>query len=88
MRLVHYQFKPEFAASVGIENTSDTGNNLINNRFKCLSPSPYFFIHCSTCYHLNKALGHFACHPGVSIALVPFINSRRYFSIDFFFIAE
>ncbi|XP_034060817.1 myelin regulatory factor isoform X7 [Gymnodraco acuticeps] len=25
MRLVHYQFKPEFAASVGIENTSDTG---------------------------------------------------------------
>ncbi|XP_031717587.1 myelin regulatory factor isoform X6 [Anarrhichthys ocellatus] len=25
MRLVHYQFKPEFAASVGIENTADTG---------------------------------------------------------------
>ncbi|XP_031420495.1 myelin regulatory factor isoform X3 [Clupea harengus] len=25
MRLVHYQFKPEFAASVGIEDTADTG---------------------------------------------------------------
>lgn len=25
MRLVHYQYKPEFAASVGIENTADTG---------------------------------------------------------------
>ncbi|XP_068615612.1 myelin regulatory factor-like [Brachionichthys hirsutus] len=25
MRLVHYQYKPEFAASVGLENTADTG---------------------------------------------------------------
>ncbi|XP_077451750.1 myelin regulatory factor isoform X2 [Stigmatopora argus] len=25
MRLVHYQYKPEFAATVGIENTADTG---------------------------------------------------------------
>ncbi|KAK3526137.1 hypothetical protein QTP70_016113, partial [Hemibagrus guttatus] len=25
MRLVHYQYKPEFAATVGIENTSETG---------------------------------------------------------------
>ncbi|XP_028814283.1 myelin regulatory factor isoform X3 [Denticeps clupeoides] len=25
MRLVHYQYKPEFAASVGIENTAETG---------------------------------------------------------------
>uniref|UniRef100_A0A673A5K6 Myelin regulatory factor n=1 Tax=Sphaeramia orbicularis TaxID=375764 RepID=A0A673A5K6_9TELE len=34
MRLVHYQYKPEFAATVGIENTAETGNkqsNLINN---------------------------------------------------------
>ncbi|KAG7245532.1 hypothetical protein CRUP_023181, partial [Coryphaenoides rupestris] len=28
MRLVHYHFKPEFAASVGIENTAQTGNVL------------------------------------------------------------
>lgn len=26
MRLVHYQYKPEFAATVGIENTAETGN--------------------------------------------------------------
>lgn len=25
MRLVHYNYKPEFAATVGIENTSETG---------------------------------------------------------------
>lgn len=25
MRLVHYQYKPEFAATVGIENTAETG---------------------------------------------------------------
>lgn len=29
MRLVHYQYKPEFAATVGIENTAETGNNFI-----------------------------------------------------------
>lgn len=28
MRLVHYQYKPEFAATVGIENTAETGNRL------------------------------------------------------------
>uniref|UniRef100_A0A3Q3IXH6 Myelin regulatory factor n=1 Tax=Monopterus albus TaxID=43700 RepID=A0A3Q3IXH6_MONAL len=31
MRLVHYQYKPEFAATVGIENTAETGNNVICN---------------------------------------------------------
>lgn len=25
MRLVHYHYKPEFAATVGIENTAETG---------------------------------------------------------------
>ena len=25
MRLVHYNYKPEFAATVGIDNTSETG---------------------------------------------------------------
>lgn len=27
MRLVHYQYKPEFAATVGIESTAETGNH-------------------------------------------------------------
>uniref|UniRef100_A0A8C3ABR5 Myelin regulatory factor n=1 Tax=Cyclopterus lumpus TaxID=8103 RepID=A0A8C3ABR5_CYCLU len=42
MRLVHYQYKPEFAASVGIERTPETGNNFINNAIKCLPPSSPF----------------------------------------------
>lgn len=28
MRLVHYNYKPEFAATVGIDNTSETGTAL------------------------------------------------------------
>lgn len=30
MRLVHYQYKPEFAATVGIENTAETGKGFTN----------------------------------------------------------
>lgn len=30
MRLVHYHYKPEFAATVGIENTAETGKGFIN----------------------------------------------------------
>lgn len=30
MRLVHYNYKPEFAATVGIDSTSETGTSLGN----------------------------------------------------------
>lgn len=53
MRLVHYQYKPEFAATVGIENTAETGNDFINSKFECLPPSSRFFVHRISCYHLN-----------------------------------
>lgn len=52
MRLVHYQYKPEFAATVGIENTAETGNNFtkiyINLSFKHL-----ICLYSVSCYHLN-----------------------------------
>lgn len=53
MRLVHYQYKPEFAATVGIENTAETGNHLINSKFECLPTSSHFFVHRISCYRLN-----------------------------------
>lgn len=36
MRLVHYQYKPEFAATVGIESTAETGNHFTG--FSNVSP--------------------------------------------------
>lgn len=30
MRLVHYNYKPEFAATVGIDNTSETGTGPVS----------------------------------------------------------
>lgn len=32
MRLVHYNYKPEFAATVGIDNTSETGTDPVSHR--------------------------------------------------------
>lgn len=43
MRLVHYHYKPEFAATVGIENTAETGNNAINNL--CSTINDDYFHH-------------------------------------------
>lgn len=58
MRLVHYQYKPEFAATVGIENTAETGNNFIKKLYKfksCISASHLFVQYImlsSQCLHL------------------------------------
>lgn len=52
MRLVHYQYKPEFAASVGIENTAETGNKLWNlNTYQI--KSFHFVGFCISHHHLD-----------------------------------
>lgn len=45
MRLVHYHYKPEFAATVGIENTAETGKIFQRS---CQSVCPYHSISLSS----------------------------------------
>lgn len=56
MRLVHYQYKPEFAATVGIENTAETGNI---SQVSCQSVCPHHSISLSSIiasiFHLFSA---------------------------------
>lgn len=61
MRLVHYQYKPEFAATVGIENTAETGNDFIRGKFTRLAPSSHVFVHSLSFCHLNISMYVLRC---------------------------
>lgn len=47
MRLVHYQYKPEFAATVGIESTAETGNHFTG--FMCVRLQHCVLIQSASC---------------------------------------
>lgn len=46
MRLVHYNYKPEFAATVGIDNTSETGMGLASHRGDLLASAALDLVFC------------------------------------------
>lgn len=50
MRLVHYQYKPEFAATVGIESAAETGNT---SQVSCQTVCPHHSISLSFCHSFN-----------------------------------
>uniref|UniRef100_A0AAR2LUL0 Myelin regulatory factor n=1 Tax=Pygocentrus nattereri TaxID=42514 RepID=A0AAR2LUL0_PYGNA len=51
MRLVHYQYKPEFAATVGIDNTAETGNH-IKTIYNYITTTIYIYIQLFCLYIL------------------------------------
>uniref|UniRef100_A0A3B3TQB1 Myelin regulatory factor n=1 Tax=Poecilia latipinna TaxID=48699 RepID=A0A3B3TQB1_9TELE len=59
MRLVHYQYKPEFAATVGIENTAETGNDFTNYFYFC---SFIFLARCVAQYVSVHFSSSACCH--------------------------
>uniref|UniRef100_H3C0I5 Myelin regulatory factor n=1 Tax=Tetraodon nigroviridis TaxID=99883 RepID=H3C0I5_TETNG len=65
MRLVHYQYKPEFAATVGIENTAETG--VIAQEVQQILPEAV------------KEGGDVVCANGETIANLLVVNKERIF---------
>ncbi|XP_037623957.1 myelin regulatory factor isoform X2 [Sebastes umbrosus] len=65
MRLVHYQYKPEFAATVGIETTSETG--VIAQEVQQILPEAV------------KEGGDFSCSNGETIPKLLVVNKDRIF---------
>lgn len=55
MRLVHYQYKPEFAATVGIENTAETGNYFIDHPYFCKSIFLVLCVICACAFLISKS---------------------------------
>lgn len=74
MRLVHYQYKPEFAATVGIENTAETGNDFIHGNFTRLAPSSHVFVHSLSFCHLNISMYVLRC---LSILYYAYANTKK-----------
>lgn len=74
MRLVHYQYKPEFAATVGIENTAETGNDFIHDKFTRLALSSHVFVHSLSFYHLNISIYVLRC---LCILYYAYANTKK-----------
>ena len=47
MRLVHYNYKPEFAATVGIDNTSETGTGPTSHRGDLFASAALHLAFCN-----------------------------------------
>lgn len=47
MRLVHYNYKPEFAATVGIDNTSETGTDPVSHHRDLLASAVLDVTFCN-----------------------------------------
>lgn len=72
MRLVHYNYKPEFAATVGIENTSETGTGPASHHGDLLVSAALDLAFCNLQRHFVRgAKRHCPAFPGGCTQLCP-----------------
>ncbi|MEQ2265116.1 hypothetical protein XENORESO_002480, partial [Xenotaenia resolanae] len=92
MRLVHYQYKPEFAATVGIENTAETGNGFMNHLYFYKSNFLVLCVICACALFIDKSCevqqilpeavkegGDVVCANGETIPNLLVVNKERIF---------